>query len=180
MWLATQAGSIAAAALAAGLFIALNDRALAAEIVLGTLTLWLVVETLKVLTDRARPFLVLTGTRIVGWRERGRSFPSGHTAQAFFLATLLSQRLEPGSRGPWRCSPSPGWSVLHAYVGAHYPRDVIGALLGSVGRRPGDARAAPLARAALLTATGRRRAAQGARRSSARAAAGACRPARFL
>jgi membrane-associated phospholipid phosphatase len=135
MWLATQAGSIVAAALAAGLFIALNDRALAAEVVLGTLTLWLVVETLKVLTDRARPFLVLAGTRIVGWRERGCSFPSGHTAQVFFLATLLSQRFEPGLAGTVALFAVAGLvGFTRVYVGAHYPRDVIGgAVLGSVG-----------------------------------------------
>jgi len=134
MWLATQMGSIGAALVSALLFFVRNYRRLAVEIILGTLTLWLLVETIKVLTDRARPFLVLEGTRIVGWRERGRSFPSGHTAQAFFLVTLISHRLQLGmgtTVALYAFAALVG--VTRIYVGAHYPRDVIGGLvLGSV------------------------------------------------
>jgi len=134
MWLATQMGSIGAALVSALLFFVRNYRRLAVEIILGTLTLWLLVETIKVLTDRARPFLVLEGTRIVGWRERGRSFPSGHTAQAFFLVTLISHRFQLGmgtTVALYAFAALVGVSRIH--VGAHYPRDVIGGLvLGSV------------------------------------------------
>ena len=96
MGLATQVGNMATAFVLAGLLFVLDAHRLAAEVVLGTLTLWLLVETIKALTNRARPFLDLEQTRIIGWRERGRSFPSGHTAQAFFLMTLLSHQLQPG------------------------------------------------------------------------------------
>jgi membrane-associated phospholipid phosphatase len=134
MWLATQMGSIGAALVSALLFFVRNYRRLAVEIILGTLTLWLLVETIKVLTDRARPFLVLEGTRIVGWQERGRSFPSGHTAQAFFLVTLISHRFQLGmgtTVALYAFAALVG--VTRIYVGAHYPRDVIGGLvLGSV------------------------------------------------
>lgn len=84
MWLATQAGNMVTAFLIAGIFFALSYRRLAVAIILGTLTLWLLVETIKALTDRARPFLDIVGARVIGWRERGRSFPSGHTTQTFF------------------------------------------------------------------------------------------------
>jgi membrane-associated phospholipid phosphatase len=125
--------------LLAGLFFVLNTRRLAVEVILGTLTLWLLVETIKALTDRARPFLDLEETRIIGWRERGRSFPSGHTAQTFFLMTVLSttplsHQFQLGIGGTvalYAVAVLVGFTRM--YVGAHYPRDVIGgAVLGSV------------------------------------------------
>jgi len=134
MWLATQTGNGVTAFFLAGLLFVLNYRSLAVEVILGTLTLWLVVETLKALTDRARPFLDLEETRIIGWRERGRSFPSGHTAQTFFLATMLGRQLQLGIWGTialYAVAALVGFTRM--YVGAHYPRDVIGgAVLGSV------------------------------------------------
>jgi membrane-associated phospholipid phosphatase len=139
MWLATQLGNMVTAFLLAGLFFVLNYRSLTAEIIFGTLTLWLLVETIKALTDRARPFLDLEGTRVIGWRERGRSFPSGHTAQTFFLMTVLSttplsHQFQLGMGGTvalYAVAVLVGFTRM--YVGAHYPRDVIGgAVLGSV------------------------------------------------
>jgi membrane-associated phospholipid phosphatase len=129
----TQIGNgITALAIALALFLA-GERLLAYELVLGTLTLWLVVELLKALVRRSRPFIRLTQTRIVGYQARGRSFPSGHTSQAFFMATLTAQHFHAGI-----------WAVLllyalallvgitRMYAGAHYPRDVLaGAILGS-------------------------------------------------
>jgi membrane-associated phospholipid phosphatase len=134
MWVVTQIGSMGAALSAAAAFYYVAHHRLAIEIILGTLTLWLFVETVKALTDRARPFLVLEGTRIVGRRESGRSFPSGHTSQIFFMATIISRNLQLG------LGPTIGLYALallvgftRVYVGAHYPRDVIGgALLGTV------------------------------------------------
>ena len=134
MWLATQAGNMITAFILAGLFFVLKYRRLTVEIILGTLTLWLLVEVIKALTDRARPFLDHEKTRVIGWRERGRSFPSGHTAQTFFLAMLISHWFHPGIGGTvalYAAAVLVGFTRM--YVGAHYPRDIIGgAVLGSV------------------------------------------------
>ena len=129
----TQIGS-GFAALAIGLILFLTgDRLVAYELILGTLTLWIVVELVKALVRRSRPFIRVTEAHIVGYRAVGRSFPSGHTSQAFFMATLLASHFHLSA-----------WVVflLYAialivgftrmYVGAHYPRDVLaGAILGS-------------------------------------------------
>lgn len=133
IWQVTQLGSMVAAFFLAGLFFALHYRSLAMEITLGTITLWLAVEMVKLLTHRDRPFLAVEGTRIVGWRERGGSFPSGHTTQMFFLMTLLAHRFQLDATGSILLY---SFAVLIAftriYVGVHYPRDVIaGAILGS-------------------------------------------------
>lgn len=134
MWLATQVGNMGTAILSAAFFFLTNSGRLAAEIIFGTLTLWLLVETIKALTDRARPFLALQTARVIGWRERGRSFPSGHTSQTFFLVTLLSHRFEIGFAATlalYAVAVLVGFTRV--YLGAHYPRDVIaGAVLGSV------------------------------------------------
>ena len=129
----TQIGSgIAALGIALVLFLA-SDRLLAYELILGTLTLWLVVELVKFLVHRSRPFIRLTQARIVGYRAVGRSFPSGHTSQAFFMATLMAQHFH---ASVWVVFLLYAIALLvgitRMYVGAHYPRDVLaGAILGS-------------------------------------------------
>ena len=130
----TQIGSgFTVLAIAVLLFLA-GERYLAYELILGTLTLWLVVELVKFLIHRARPFILMTQARIVGYRASGRSFPSGHTSQVFFMATLLVQHFH---AGVWVVFLLYAMATLvgitRIYVGAHYPRDVLaGAILGSV------------------------------------------------
>jgi membrane-associated phospholipid phosphatase len=130
----TQLGSaLAPAGLAIGLFLA-NESDLAYEVILGSLTLVLVVELAKIIFRRSRPFVRLTQTRIVGYRARGRSFPSGHTSQAFYLAALLLKHFHLGIEaavGLYLLAVLV--AVTRMYIGAHYPRDVLaGAILGSV------------------------------------------------
>lgn len=111
-----------------------DDHHLAYEIILGTLTLWLTVEVIKVIIHRSRPFMKLIQTRIVGSRARGRSFPSGHTSQSFFIAALLIQHFQ---FDLWAAiflyALALFVGITRMYVGAHYPRDILaGAILGSV------------------------------------------------
>ncbi len=134
MSLGTQGGNLALALLVALVLYLLNFARLGVELVLGLLTMWFVVETIKALADRARPFALLTEVRVIGWRALGRSFPSGHTSQAFFIVSLLTHHwpvLPIVSAGLYMVAGLVG--VTRIYVGAHYPRDVVaGALLGTV------------------------------------------------
>jgi membrane-associated phospholipid phosphatase len=134
MWLATQLGNMLAAFITAFLLFMLNYRRLTIVIIFGTLTLWLLVEIIKALSDRERPFLTLVKTRVIGWREKGDSFPSGHTTQIFFLMTLFIHHFQLGvgeSIALYAVAALVGFTRI--YIGAHYPRDVIaGIVLGSV------------------------------------------------
>ena len=130
----TQIGSgLAALVIALILFLA-GDHLVAYEFTVGTLTLWIVVELVKALVRRSRPFKRVTQARIVGYQALGRSFPSGHTSQAFFMATLMARHFHASF---WAVFLLYSIALLvgmtRMYVGAHYPRDVMGgAVLGTV------------------------------------------------
>ena len=116
------------------LILFLNGNSLLAyEFLFGTLTLWLTVEIIKALIRRERPFTKIKGVRIVGKRARGKSFPSGHTSQAFYIATVIIQYLG----GGWIAAIFLYLAALlvgatRMYLGMHYPRDVLaGAILGA-------------------------------------------------
>jgi membrane-associated phospholipid phosphatase len=134
MWGVTQIGNGLLALGLAGMLYWTGYRRQATVLALGTLTLWLVVETFKAITGRGRPATLLTETRIVGGGARGKSFPSGHTTQTFFLTALIVHIFQ---LPPWAGLLLYGVAGLvgftRVYVGAHYPRDVLaGALLGQV------------------------------------------------
>jgi membrane-associated phospholipid phosphatase len=129
----TQIGSGITALGVAFIFFLAGNRLFSYQLILGTLTLWLLVELLKYIVHRSRPFIKMVQARIVGFPAIGSSFPSGHTSQVFFIATLVAQHFH----------LSIGLVILlyviallvgitRMYVGAHYPRDVLaGAILGS-------------------------------------------------
>lgn len=130
----TQIGS-GIAALAIGLILFLTGERLATyELILGTLTLWIVVELVKALMRRSRPITRVTQARIVGFPAVGRSFPSGHTSQTFFIAILLTRHFDMSVWGVFLLYLiALVVGITRMYVGAHYPRDVLaGAILGSV------------------------------------------------
>jgi membrane-associated phospholipid phosphatase len=130
----TQLGNGLFAIFVALVLLLVDIHRLAYEFILGTLTLWLFVELIKTIIHRSRPFVKLTQTRIVGPHVHGCSFPSGHTSQTFFMATLLFKHFQ---HYFWVTILLYSLAVLVAltrmYVGAHYPRDVLaGFILGSV------------------------------------------------
>ena len=127
MWVITQIGGGWTALLLASGLLLVRQANLALELVLGTLSLALIVEGLKELTNRARPYLIHAEARVIDWRAPGRSFPSGHTAQAFFLMTLLNFQWElPAPLTILIYMVAVAVGMTRMYVGAHFPRDVVG------------------------------------------------------
>ena len=110
-----------------------GNHLLAFELIFGMLTLGLVVQFMKVLIHRTRPYIKLKNIRIVGSRASGQSFPSGHTGQAFFMATLLLHYYHVNGYlwlGLYGIALLVG--ITRIYVGMHYPRDIIGgAIVGT-------------------------------------------------
>jgi len=129
----TQIGNFVFAFAVAMILYFSGNHLLAYELILGGLTLALAVQFMKVLIHRTRPYIKLENIRIVGSRESGRSFPSGHTCQAFFLATLLLQYYHVNLFIWFLLYAIAGLvGITRIYVGMHYPRDVLGgAILGT-------------------------------------------------
>ena len=130
----TQIGSGISGLLCGLILFMIGDRLGAVELILATLTLWIVVELIKAFVRRSRPFIHLTQARIVGRQMSGRSFPSGHTSQAFLMATLIAAHFQANPLIIFLIFTGALLvGITRIYVGAHYPRDVLaGAILGSV------------------------------------------------
>jgi membrane-associated phospholipid phosphatase len=134
MWIATQIGNVGFATVVSVIAYILGDRRFAIGFTLGSLTLLLLVTIIKAMTDRARPFNLMLETRVVGWREAGLSFPSGHTTQTFFMMTLTTLHFQlPLAVAAVLYGIAALVGITRVYLGVHYPRDVIaGAILGLI------------------------------------------------
>lgn len=134
MWATTQLGSTAFITGLVIFFYVIGYRRFAVGLTLGALTLLLLVTVIKAFADRARPFNLMLETKVVGWKEAGLSFPSGHTTQTFFMATLFTSYFFL----PWGAASvlyiiAATVGVTRVYLGVHYPRDVMaGAILGII------------------------------------------------
>ena len=96
----------------------------------GTLCFWslllstAIVQGLKHLLGRPRPLLVLSDVRLLVDPLHGNSFPSGHAATSFALATIISATFPKWRWAAWTTALLIG--ISRVYVGVHFPLDVLG------------------------------------------------------
>jgi len=99
-------------------------------LILAVIASVVVTNILKYSINRPRPFVTYSFIEKVT-SGGSPSFPSGHTSDAFVLATALSLAFP----RPWVIGLSFSWAILMGYtrmgLGVHYPADVlVGALVG--------------------------------------------------
>ncbi len=135
MWTFSAIGRGGAVFIAVALVFALTRRisprglvrVLAAVLLATTLADYVV----KPLVHRQRPFEQQPTLRVIGGRPEDPSFPSGHAANAFAAALVLSGLVPDGRIVWWALALA--IAVSRVYLGVHYPTDVLGGALIGLG-----------------------------------------------
>lgn len=106
-------------------------RILGWELGISLLFSHLLVQIIKRMASRPRPYKVFTDIKLRGVTIEAHSFPSGHTTAGFATALLLSIYFPEYSLLCVSTATLVGLSRI--YLGVHYPSDVLmGAVLGTL------------------------------------------------
>jgi len=106
-----------------------KKREAAFDVVVLVVVVTVLTEVIKILVDRQRPSLELSGVQTI-ISASGPSFPSAHASRAFAVALLVAFN----SKRTWGIAAlviATLIAVSRVYLGVHWPSDVLfGALLG--------------------------------------------------
>ncbi len=102
-------------------------RTLGLKALVAQLLTALVVQTMKKLFSRERPYKVLKGLNTFDINMRDYSFPSGHTAASFSLALVISVNYTYLVIPMFIYAITIGISRI--YLGVHYPSDVLAGMV---------------------------------------------------
>lgn len=125
-WLVTQGGWFGSVPIWCAIALAARHKRLAFDILGAALLSWVLAQGGKEMLPLDRPWDRIEGTRRIGGKPWGSSFPSGHPAVAWAVAGVLGaddkvpRSLSRFAR-TWAC----GVALSRMVVGAHYPLDVI-------------------------------------------------------
>jgi membrane-associated phospholipid phosphatase len=127
----TEAGSLYAVGAAAGALALLGRRREGGRALAGAVTTWLVLQGVKRLVDRPRPFTAdPEGTRRMIAEPHGTSWPSSHPAVLTAFSRIAGRELGIGVGGRTLLTALDlGVAVSRVTLGVHYPSDVASGLL---------------------------------------------------
>jgi membrane-associated phospholipid phosphatase len=127
----TELGSLYAAAAAAGVLALAGRRREGARALAGAGTTWLLLQGIKRLVDRPRPFLANPqGTRRMIAEPHGTSWPSSHPAVLTTFTRMAARELGIGAVGRAALTGlDASVAASRVSLGVHYPSDVASGLL---------------------------------------------------
>lgn len=125
LWVVMQGGALGAVPVTALVARTAGRRDLAARMLVGGSSAWLLAKVVKVFVQRPRPVVLLPATRRRGADATGLGYLSGHAAVATTLASAALPLLGPRARVAVLVAV-PTIALSRMYVGAHLPLDVLG------------------------------------------------------
>ena len=114
-----------------GAFLAVNPRVTVLGLVM-LLVVSLVANTIKSLVPSLRPSEVMESVHVIGPLLRSGSFPSGHAAASMAAGLSIASFCSSRTAAAGALILAIFMSVSRIFVGAHFPKDVLGGVLLSM------------------------------------------------
>jgi membrane-associated phospholipid phosphatase len=125
VWVAMQAGTLGAPAVAGGAALLAGRPTLAGRFIQSGFSAYLLAKAVKRVVRRGRPADLIVGIHVRGRPASGDGYVSGHAAVSMALATEAALALKAGAR-PVPYTAACVVALARLYVGAHLPMDALG------------------------------------------------------